>query len=286
MHWCAIRFVSDEVTPVVFNRELPYLNKVNDTKHLLGAQRKREWQTDMLIVELFFVPSFGCLQVLAKRYAQKDMDGFCLYLWVPSPSRFLLRRFPSCLLLWLLASVHGKLWSCVERARNDNKGNRGAGTFSARLSVELERMARPGSSAKPRLEHNRWLGLALTHHEVFIYLLTYIHTYIHIYIYTYTHTALTCQTHKHMLPSIWYKLNCFNHFMSDYQFIYLNRDFFYAHVCLEFQQSNSCLQIYDALSQVFPRSDYILAQKAIANYHLRGNIYIYVYIKNKNKMID
>jgi len=47
------------------------------------------------------------------------------------------------------------------------------------------------------------------------------------------------------------------------------RDFFYAQACLEFQQISVCLRIYDALTLVFPLSDFLLAQRAIANYHLR-----------------
>lgn len=48
------------------------------------------------------------------------------------------------------------------------------------------------------------------------------------------------------------------------------RDFFYAQACLEFQQVGVCLRIYDVLASVFPHSDFLLAQRAIANYHLRG----------------
>lgn len=50
---------------------------------------------------------------------------------------------------------------------------------------------------------------------------------------------------------------------------HIMRDFFYAQACLEFQQVGVCLRIYDVLASVFPHSDFLLAQRAIANYHLR-----------------
>jgi len=51
--------------------------------------------------------------------------------------------------------------------------------------------------------------------------------------------------------------------------LHVMRDFFYAHVCLELQQNAESLRIYQALLPVFPGSNYILAQTAIANYNLR-----------------
>jgi tetratricopeptide (TPR) repeat protein len=50
----------------------------------------------------------------------------------------------------------------------------------------------------------------------------------------------------------------------------LGRDFFYAQASLEFQQINQCLRIYDLLAAIFPHSDFLLAQRAIAHYHSRG----------------
>ncbi len=48
------------------------------------------------------------------------------------------------------------------------------------------------------------------------------------------------------------------------------KDFFFAHLALELQQNEDSLKMYEALSSVFPESNYILSQTAIANYNLRG----------------
>ncbi|KYR00221.1 anaphase promoting complex subunit 8 [Tieghemostelium lacteum] len=48
------------------------------------------------------------------------------------------------------------------------------------------------------------------------------------------------------------------------------KDFFLAHVSLEFQKNNEALQIYQSLSKVFSASTYILSQTAIGNYNLRA----------------
>lgn len=50
------------------------------------------------------------------------------------------------------------------------------------------------------------------------------------------------------------------------------RDFFLGHVKLELQQNTESLQIYQSLSKIFPNSNYILSQTAIANYNIRGTI--------------
>ncbi len=43
-----------------------------------------------------------------------------------------------------------------------------------------------------------------------------------------------------------------------------------AHLALELQDNERTLQLYDALLQIFPNSNYLLSQKAITNYNLRG----------------
>lgn len=45
---------------------------------------------------------------------------------------------------------------------------------------------------------------------------------------------------------------------------------FIAHACLELQRNNESLALYEQLGQVFVNSNYILAQTALANYHLKG----------------
>lgn len=48
------------------------------------------------------------------------------------------------------------------------------------------------------------------------------------------------------------------------------KNFFLANIMLEFQQNEESIQIYNQLSNYFPESNYIVSQKAIANYNLRG----------------
>ena len=48
------------------------------------------------------------------------------------------------------------------------------------------------------------------------------------------------------------------------------RDFFFGHLYVELQLNTDSLRVYSALSNIFPNSQYILAQTAIANYNLRG----------------
>jgi len=47
------------------------------------------------------------------------------------------------------------------------------------------------------------------------------------------------------------------------------KDFFLAFAALELQQNQEALQMYDRLQERYPRSTYILSQRAIANYNLR-----------------
>ena len=43
-----------------------------------------------------------------------------------------------------------------------------------------------------------------------------------------------------------------------------------AHLALESQENEEALNIYQELQSIFPTSNYILSQIAVANYNLRG----------------
>lgn len=48
------------------------------------------------------------------------------------------------------------------------------------------------------------------------------------------------------------------------------KPFFLSHLALELQHNEEALKIYNILEKIFPNSNYILSQKAIANNNLRG----------------
>lgn len=50
-------------------------------------------------------------------------------------------------------------------------------------------------------------------------------------------------------------------------------DIFLAHFALELQQNESALNMYEPLSQVLDASNFILSEKAIAHYNMRGSIH-------------
>jgi len=50
-------------------------------------------------------------------------------------------------------------------------------------------------------------------------------------------------------------------------------DFFHSHALVEFQRNEDANEIYDKnLTPLFPQSLYLLCQKALSLYHLRGFI--------------